>query len=81
MTIKEIKKILRQSAKKDFCFRTGKQSWSIGVNGFHFVVVKGAFRGPGVDISDVSLKKTRKELINCILQTYSSEEIKEMISM
>jgi hypothetical protein len=77
----EITKVLRQSAVKSTCLRTGKSSWWIRLGSVDFVVTKGGFRGPREDISDASIKNTRKELISCILHFYSNEELKEMIAV
>jgi hypothetical protein len=76
----EITKALRQSAKKSTCLRTGKASWTVDVNGFHFTVVKGRFRGPGVDIYG-GIKNTRKELVSCITHFYNNDQLEEMAMM
>ena len=76
---KETIKQLKEKATKSTCLRTGKASWWINLKRADFVVTKGGFRGPSIDIADSSIKKTRKELLNCIQSFFTEEDIIEMM--
>jgi len=78
-TTKTMKELIKRDAVKSICMRTGKQSWTVDINGHNFTVVNGQFRGPWVDVSDPTIRRTRKELINCIMHYYSVEQLEAIL--